>query len=235
MIPFSIIIGTYNQSKVIGDLAEALGRQTIQGFEIHLCDDGSTDGTREAFEAKLNPLLKKNYHYHRQENKGMRLAKNVNQGIKAAQGEYCVFIMGDSFPDEHYLEVLNQFVRPTRVLCGVRYQIDNGVGVDVDYRLKKKVIPPENVMLPNRPFNMLTGNGLCIPTQALREHGGWDEELEGYGAEDTEVVARLYYKGYVCYSLVDAKLFHHFHIGKDSENIALVTKKVTAYAGHNSW
>ena len=84
---YSIIIGTYNHENTIGKLAEALNQLESQGFETLLCDDSSTDKTREAFEKAINPLIKKGYRYFRQENKGMRLAKNVNQGIKEAQGE----------------------------------------------------------------------------------------------------------------------------------------------------
>lgn len=227
---FSIIIGTHNQEKTIGALAESLNVQTCQDFSIHLCDDGSTDGTREAFESALHPLLKKRYQYHHQPNKGMRLARNLNQGIRAAQGEYCVFVMGDSFLDERYLEVLQQFARPTRILCGVRYQVDNGIGVDMDWRLKNRVIPTENVMLPNRPFEAITGNGLTIPTEALRLHGGWDESIEGYGGDDNEIVARLYYKGYVVFSIVDAKLYHHWHKAKQMDNLKSTIAKIRSYA-----
>jgi len=226
---FSVIIGTYNQAPVIGKMAESLLRQTCQDFEIHLCDDGSTDGTREAFEKALHPILKKRYTYHRQENKGMRLARNVNHGIVAARGDYCVFVMGDSYLDERYLEVFRQFVRPTRILCGVRYQIVNGIGVDVDWRLKRGVIPQENVMLPKHPYNDTTGNGLVVPTDALRRYGGWDETIEGYGGDDTELVARLYFKGYTVHSIVDARLYHHWHKASESANNEAVTKLVRKY------
>ena len=228
---FSVIVGAYKHSKTIGKLAEALNQQTHQGFEIHLCDDGSPDGTKEIFESKLHPLLKKRYFYHRQEQKGMRLARNINQGISAATGDYCIFIMGDSFPDPEYLEVFNRYTQPHRILCGVRYQVDRDVGVDIDFRLKKQMIPPANVLLPSLPFNEITGNGLCVPTQAMRDHGMWNEALQGYGGDDTELVGRLYYKGYTVWSLADAKLFHHWHKSTESRNIPLVTKLVEQYAG----
>lgn len=227
---FSIVIGTYNQAKTIPMLAKSLIEQTCQNFEIHLCDDGSTDGTKEAFEEALHPILKKRYHYHRQEQKGMRLSRNLNQGINVAQGDYCVFVMGDSFLDERYLEVLQQFARPTRILCGVRYQVDNGIGVDMDWRVKKQAIPTENVMLPKQPYEVITGNGLTIPTDAMRLYGGWDETIEGYGGDDNEIVARLYYKGYVVFSLIDARLYHNWHKASEMVNRGHISKKLKAYA-----
>lgn len=230
---FSVIVGVYNHAKTLAKLAEALNQQTFQDFEVIYCDDGSTDTGKQIFEAKLHPIIKMRgrYRYVSQPNKGMRLAKSINNGLRIANSEYCVVIMGDSFPDPNYLAVMNEFVRPHRILCGVRWQIDRGVGVDADYRLKKKIIPPENVMLPNLPFNCITGNGLCIPTDAMKEHGYWDEDMEGYGGEDTEVVGRLYYKGYIVFSLVDAKLYHHWHKPSEPKNVRLVSKKVQAYSG----
>ncbi len=228
---FSIIVGCYNQQDTIGQLADALNQQSIQDFEVHLCDDGSSDSTKQIFESRLNSRIP--YFYHRQEQKGMRLARNLNQGIKAANGEYCVFIMGDSFPEPTYLEVLSQFLAPHRLLCGVRYQVADGVGVDIDWRLKKNLIPAENVMLPSRPFDLTTGNGLLIPTNAMRVYGGWNEDIEGYGGDDYEVVARLYFKGYTVWSIVDAKLYHNWHIAKETNptNVPLLKDLVQKYAG----
>lgn len=228
---FSIIIGTYNHAKTIGMLADALNQQTFKDFEVHLCDDGSDDGTRFVFENALNKNIP--YQYHVQKHKGMRLAKNVNQGIQAATGEYCVFIMGDSFPDPTYLETFSVFVQPHRMLCGVRYQVNNGIGVDLDWRLKKNYIPPENVLVPGNPCRVATGNGLVLPTAALRQFGPRDEDLEGYGGDDYEVVARLYYKGYTFWSIVDAKLYHHWHKAQetDPENVPIIKKKLFKYMG----
>lgn len=228
---FSIIIGAYNQARYMETLAKSLHDQTVQDFEIHLCDDGSSDGTREAFEKALHPLIRNTrYHYHRQEQKGRRLARNWNQGITAAAGEYCVLMAGDSFLDERYLEVLQQFARPHRILCGVRYQVHNGIGVDMDWRITKGLIPLENVMLPAQPFNNITGNGLTIPTAAFRAHGLIDEEITGYGGEDNEIVGRLYYKGYVVFSLIDARLYHHWHPSSEMPNVKQVSAKVQSYA-----
>lgn len=228
---FSIIVGAYNQAKVIDQLAESMNRQTFRDFEVHLCDDGSDDYTDVAFRASLRPNTK--VFFHRQEQRGMRLAKNLNQGIRAANGEYCVFVMGDSFMDDQYLEVLNEFVAPHRILCGVRYQVDHGVGVDVDWRLKKSLVPPENVLLPNHPYKLITGNGLVIPTEAMRLHGFWNERLEGYGGEDYEIVANLFFKGYTVWSIIDAKLYHNWHKAKESnpESIKIVQEMLHQYAG----
>lgn len=218
---FSIIVGVYNQRATLPDLIEALQQQTYQPFEIHFCDDGSTDGSVEFIEEYLKK--RRGWYLHQQEHKGMRLARNLNQGINAAKGDYCVLIMADSFPESNYLEVLKGYVASHRMVCGIRIQVaptadsdGKDVGVDIDWRSKKNVIPPVAGVVLGLPWMALTGNGLTIPTEAFRLHGGLLEELEGYGGEDNEIVARLFFKGYVPWSVPDLRLYHHWHKAQKS-------------------
>ena len=239
---FSIIVGSYNQMETLPLLVEALNNQTFKDFDVHFCDDGSDESILNALFAIDRDIERRTdgptpgkirfpFEVHRQPHKGMRLAKNLNQGVNVAEGEYCVFIMADSFPDPYYLEVLSQFVAPHRVLNGVRYHVHEGKGVDVDYRLKKAIIPPENAILLSQPWSQTTGNGLCVPTEAMRKYGGWPEYIEGYGGDDNELVARLFYKGYVIWSIIDAKLYHHWHkMNASQSNNKKVIKLIESYA-----
>ena len=228
---FSLIVGLYNHKKYLRKLIESLENQTYKNFEVIFVDDGSNDGTKEYF--GLKPIFKFDYQYKRLWfKKGMRLAKNINQGIKVAKSEYCVFIMGDSFPEKNYLEVFNVYADKNNLLCGVRIQIDNNKAVDIDWRLKKKVIPEKDAIIINQPYNCFTGNGLVIPTLALKKYGGWDERFKKYGGDDNELVARMYYKGYVCWSLPQAILYHHWHKPQEDEakNKKLLNKILWKYA-----
>ena len=165
----------------------------------------------------------------------MRLARNVNQGIRAAHGEYCVFVMGDSMLEQDYLEILNEYVQENRIVCGVRIQVSEVagkmVGVDVDWRLKKDMIPDFPTVVVSYPWLALTGNGLTIPTSAMREYGPWNEDIEGYGGEDNEIVARLFFKGYLCWSVPELRLYHRWHKSMESndKNGAIVSNLVKQY------
>jgi GT2 family glycosyltransferase len=239
---FSLIIGVYNQAATLPLLIESLKVQTFKDFEVHFCDDGSDDGSFEMLQAlaemRRSPEdLEQNIFVHQQPHKGMRLAKNLNQGILRARGEYCVLVMGDSMIEADYLEVLSEYVNEERIVCGIRVQIAQNAegqpeGVDMDWRLKKNLIPEVASVIMGQPWNCLTGNGLTIPTSAFHEHGLLDEELEGYGGEDTEIVARLFHKGYVCWSVPDLRLYHHWHKSNDSnpKTAAIVSRKLKEYA-----
>lgn len=228
MIKYSIITAAHKQRDKLPKLIESLENQTVKDFELLVCLDGDFDGTEDYLES-INPsfpmrILKQKHVGH------ARLARVINLGIDAAIGEYCVFVMGDSFLEQNYLEVLDGYADPERILCGIRIQIDNGKGVEMDYRLKKYSLPTANVLLVREPYQLITGNGLTIPTHALREYGGWDDKIEGYGGEDNEIVARLYYKGITVWSLVDARLYHFWHKGTESKNNSYVADLVNEYA-----
>jgi len=198
-------------------------------FEVIFCDDGSTDGTKEWFNYKK---FKFPHKYLWQKNKGMRLAKSLNRGFKEAKGKHFVVIMGDSFPDTDYLMNMSYYLHQDYILCGVRVQIDGGKGVDVDWRLKKKVIPQADLIVLNDPYNVFTGNGLCFSRRIYEDIGGWNEKIKGYGGDDTEFIARAYYKGYICWSLVSATLYHYWHKAKiaNPENIKLIDNLIKQYA-----
>lgn len=237
MPKFSIIIATYNQLPLLRELLAALEKQTFRDFDVHVCDDESTDGTREYIEIGVgrdNPFLF-SIHYHYQKNKG-NFGANLNQAIGKAKGEYLVFIAADSMPEMDYLEILNQYAEPHRLVCGIRINIDQvqgaTQGVDIDYRVKKMLIPQFPAPLTNNAWNALTGNGLCVPREAFELHGPWYEGLKGYGGEDTELIARLFFKGYVCWSVPDMRLYHKWHKSKSSseENTKHVNAIIQNYA-----
>lgn len=230
---FSIISGTHKHAKTIPKFIESCIEQTNQDFELHLCNNGIRDETIETARNLVDQsILKGRVFYHRQINLGMRLSRSINKGIAKAKGKYCVFVMGDSFMEKDYLETLAAWAKPTRILCGIRTQVDEGRAVDIEWRLKRGAIPNANVLLLNDCWNMITGNGLCIPTWALRKFGGWNEKIKGWGGDDNELVARLFFKGLTVWSIPDAQIYHHYHKEQvvNKKNNALLRKLIGSYA-----
>ena len=210
---FTVITSLYNQKHYLPKFIDAMANQTFKDFEVIFCDDGSSDGTKEYIEEAKIPFKFK--YVANKESKKMKLAQVVNKGVMQSQGDYCLFIMGDSFPELNYLEVMSKFLHPDFVLCGIRTHLDNDKVVDIDWRIKKNMIPDHNAVVIKHPFNALTGNGLVIPAEAFAKYGGWNKKFVGYGGEDTEFLARLYYKGYIMWSIKDAILYHHYHIAQE--------------------
>lgn len=90
---FSVIIPTYNRAKELGRALDSLDSQTFQDYEVIVCDDGSTDGTRHTVE-KFNDRLNINHIW--EENWGGP-ARPRNRGISIANGQWICFLDSDDW------------------------------------------------------------------------------------------------------------------------------------------
>ena len=98
----SVIIATYNMARYLGDAIASVLDQTYTNLELHVIDDGSTDGTPEVVRRfKDDPRL----HYTWQPNAGQAVAKN--RGITESRGEFIGFCDADDMwtPEKLTLQI----------------------------------------------------------------------------------------------------------------------------------
>ena len=86
----SVVIATYNCRQYLGQAIGSVLRQTYQHLELHVVDDGSTDGTKEEVGRFLTDTRVR---YHYQPNAGQTVAKN--HGIRKSRGEFVAFCDAD--------------------------------------------------------------------------------------------------------------------------------------------
>ena len=105
LLRVSVIMGLYNCADTLCEAIESIIAQTFEGWELILCDDGSTDKTYEIAlgYAKVysdNIVLLKN-----SENKGLNYT--LNRCLKYAKGQYIARMDGDdvSLPERLEKEV----------------------------------------------------------------------------------------------------------------------------------
>ncbi|WP_081821962.1 glycosyltransferase family 2 protein [Pseudobutyrivibrio sp. LB2011] len=101
----SLIIPIYNGTEYIERLHKQIMNQTYSNIEIVLVDDGSKDDSynklTEVF-SEVKDMMSVNVIY--QENAGQGAARNA--GLKAATGEYIVFVDQDDYIEPDYIEQL---------------------------------------------------------------------------------------------------------------------------------
>lgn len=98
----SVIVPVYNVEDYLRTCIESILAQTVEGYELILIDDGSTD----ASPAIMQEYARKYEHItvYRQENKKLGAARNA--GIERAKGEYILFVDSDDCIARNCLEVL---------------------------------------------------------------------------------------------------------------------------------
>jgi glycosyltransferase involved in cell wall biosynthesis len=95
----SIIVPTFNRSRLTIELLENLSKQVWNSLEFIIVDDGSTDDTEACVNSWKASHTKSKTLYIKQENAGPASARNA--GLRCVKGEFIYFIDSDDlvFPD----------------------------------------------------------------------------------------------------------------------------------------
>lgn len=117
----SVIIPTWNRKKTLIKAVKSVLGQSMQPFEILICDDGSTDNTFEIIKSLNNPGVKWIAGRH----SGLPAVAR-NHGIKEAKGEWIAFLDSNDewFPEK--LEKQMVLARQTGCLaiCSNTYSVN---------------------------------------------------------------------------------------------------------------
>lgn len=92
MIKVSVVVPIYNAEKYLVECLDSIMKQTLDGLEIILIDDGSTDGSAEICRKYLSDPRVTYYH---KENEGLAAARQ--DGIEMSHGEYVGFVDSDDW------------------------------------------------------------------------------------------------------------------------------------------
>lgn len=115
----SVIVAVYNHFEWLRLILDALRMQTFRQFEVVIADDGSNEETVEKIRDYItgHPELKIKHIW--QKDKGWRKNLCLNEAIKAADGDYLLFIDGDCVPHRKF--VADHYrLRRRRVVTGGR-------------------------------------------------------------------------------------------------------------------
>lgn len=184
----SVVVPTYGRRELTEVTLRSLGAQAgAPEFEVIVVDDGADPGL-SAWAAGLGlPIDVRVLHHER--NRGRAAARNT--GVAAARGDAVVFLDSDmrvvpgflaahaALQDGPDAVVLGHIVTAREIprSAWVAYSDSRGV---------HKV--PAGAPIPARYF--MTGNS-SVAAPLLARAGGFDEEFDEYGGEDTEMGYRL--------------------------------------------
>ena len=98
----SIVLPIYNAEKYIDKTIQAVEKQSVEGWELLIIDDGSTDSSMEL--VTKYTIRNSRIRIFSQPNSGPSSARNL--GIKNATGKYITFIDADDRIEPFYLKSL---------------------------------------------------------------------------------------------------------------------------------
>ena len=109
----SIIVPVYNVEKYIEKCILSISEQTYKNIEIIAIDDGSTDNSGKL----LDTLAEKDKRIKviHKENAGVSAARN--DGIDISCGEYIVFVDGDDYISDDYVEYMLDLAKSGADFC----------------------------------------------------------------------------------------------------------------------
>jgi glycosyltransferase involved in cell wall biosynthesis len=204
----SLIISTYNRPEALAKVLAGVGRQTHLPSQILIADDGSAEPTRNLIEEwKSESRITVSHIWHPDE--GFRKTIILNKAIKAAQGDYVVFLDGDCVPhakfmaDHKALAEKGFWVQGRRsfVKCEYVQKFDPSTSVLLWLimgrmsGLFKAIRLPSPIIRRGTEQRGLIGCNMGIWREDLVAVNGFDESYIGWGGEDSDIGSRLYHLG----------------------------------------
>ena len=236
MLHASLFISTYNMSRHLELVLEGVIRQSFTHFEILICDDGSNTETRDLVRKFMTKTQIPIRHFW-QEHQGFRKCRILNQALRAAQGEICIFLDGDCIPHEHFVFDHVKYSERGRYLAGRRVElgqkfsstitpemVKDGFFDGPTFKLLQSVRAGDSEhfqrslrvearwlrrVMKMTKVDDLKGCNYSVSRAALEEINGFDEDYEGYGREDTDVEIRLQNLGLTIKSMKGLALQYH--------------------------
>ncbi len=205
----SIIINTYNRAEQLERCIESLEGQTYRNFEVVVVNGPSTDNTITAME-RFRGRIK----FLQTESRVLSVSRNC--GIAAASGDLVAFIDDDAIAHPDWLDAaIPAFDDPevgsggglVYAMSDGRVEFGNG---QLDRNGFVRAINPE----PGTAWdwsegwlNTVRGCNCVFRATALRDIGGFDEEIEYYH-DEADVVMRLRVAGFKTVHRPRAIVYH---------------------------
>lgn len=208
----SVVVITYNWPEALERVLDGLARQITLPYEVIIADDGSGAATAEVIARRAADFPVPLRHQW-QDDLGFRAARARNRGIAASRGDYIILLDGDML-------VHPQFIADHLMLAERGYFLQGGRLKATPEESRRLLAGGKPVFAPwvKANFDEFDGTRRLYAFRApwlarwkarsrnggrvmscnmsfwrddLLRVNGFDERMEGYGAEDRELAARL--------------------------------------------
>ncbi len=235
----SLIVTTYNWPEALELCLNSVIRQTVLPKEIIIADDGSGKDTEELIRRFVKSYPNINIIHSWQEDEGFRLSMSRNRAISKAKGEYVIIIDGDLVLDRHFVQdhIENSeegyFIQGSRVIMSPEKSEEIKSGTEISFPrsffakgMKNKTNMIRNRLLSriftkkDRKLKGIRGCNMSFFRKDLITVNGFEEKIQGWGREDSEIAVRLFNNGIGKKRLKFSGLTYHiYHKENDRSNL----------------
>jgi len=230
----SLVTPTYNWPEALNLLLKSILNQTHLPDEVIIADDGSKKETTELIKTYQDkfpiPLI---HVWH--EDKGNRKPRIMNKAIARANYEYIIEIDGDIIMHRHFVKDHLRFAKKGQYLYGSRVNIQKSFLKDlfskeiVNFNYFSKGIKKRGRTIH---FPLLTSLYKPVEIRSKKLRGcnmsfwrsdfvkvnGFNENLVGWGIDDSEMIQRLHNIGIVGKRLKFAGIVYHIYHKEQSKS-----------------
>jgi len=202
-VRITVYISSFNYGKYIREAINSVLKQSIDGWELLLINDNSSDNTGEVMDLYAGDERVRIF-----KTKGIGLPAVANFAVKHALGKYIIRLDADDIFDENILLVLGNFMDKNPEVALVfpdYYLMDDSYGIIMHER--------RNAIYENNHVLDIPANGACtlIRKKILEKIGGYREDL---GAQDGFDIWTKITKEYKC-SNINLPLFYYRRHGEN--------------------
>jgi len=146
----SVIIPVYNIEKYIQKCLLSFKDQSTDAFELVIVNDGSKDGSDKIIKDFISQHKGIKVNYICQLNGGLSAARNT--GILNAKGDYIIFLDGDDYVENNFIQLLLSKIQLTGadlVYCGFKRVDESGKVIDSysdRYRFVDRIITAKELL-----------------------------------------------------------------------------------------
>jgi len=221
----SLLISTYNWPQALNLALKSALFQTRLPSEILLADDGSKEETRQLIDRfkQISPVP---IHHFWQEDIGFRKSQILNKALAKCSSEYVIQIDGDCIMHPYFVQDHMASAQKGVYLFGPRVDILPDHVADVlanqqtEFNVYSKKIKNKtrnlhipfisNFYRPKKGFSdRFRGCNASFWYQDLLAINGYNEDYEGWGREDSDLVIRMGNGGVKAKRLKYAGIVYH--------------------------
>jgi hypothetical protein len=219
-----VIVNMNTKDLTIGCIRSIEKEASDMSFEILLTDNGSTDGSVEAFKKLSNEKFWKDKFSLILNDNNAGYAKANNQGIRKATGKYILLLNNDTIVHKNSLQTLIEFAEKTPdagVIGSKLLNIDGSLQMScfnfptiknaiLEYYFGKKGLFDKFAPKDDKPSTVdsVVGAVFLITPKALKEVGILDERYWSY-FEDIDYCRQCWKHGLKVYYLPNSIITHY--------------------------